>query len=145
MTFENPYQSLLDPEKVKNEPDFFNAEARKEGAVAVCGSPLESGVALASMDGIIEAYKTIEDPEIPVNLYDLGLIYKTDQQENGDVHVLMTLTAPNCPVAVEMPKWIGDAVASLEGTGEVHVTLTWTPKWTKKMMSDDAKMALDFF
>ena len=145
MTFKNPYESLLDPEKVKNEPDFFNVDARKEGAVAVSGIPLKSGEPLASMDAIIEAFQTVEDPEIPVNLYDLGLIYKTDQQDNGNVKVLMTLTAPNCPVAAEMPKWVGDAVASVDGVGEVEVTLTWTPKWTKDMMSDDAKMALDFF
>ncbi|MGB1360883.1 MAG: iron-sulfur cluster assembly protein [Alphaproteobacteria bacterium] len=140
--FDNPYKSLLDPEKVKNEPDFFNQEARKEGAVTVLGSPLEAGIAKCSKDDIIQAIQTVEDPEIPINLYDLGLIYDIDQLDNGDIDITMTLTAPNCPVAGEMPKMVADAVLLKSGVGVVSVKLTWQPKWTKDMMSEDAKFAL---
>ncbi len=87
----------------------------------------------------------MEDPEIPVNLYDLGLIYNIEQQKNGDVDITMTLTTPNCPVAGELPKWVADSVAKIEGTGKVNVILTWRPKWTKNLMSEDAKLALGFF
>lgn len=138
-------KSLLDPEKVKNEPDFFNFEAKKEGAVCVVGTELENNCDVATMDDIIEKIKTVIDPEIPVNLYDLGLIYKLDILENGDVDVLMTLTAPNCPVAGEIPTWVGNAINSLDNVGVVRVKLTWSPPWKKEMMSDDAKMALDIY
>ena len=89
--------------------------------------------------------RTVHDPEIPVNIYDLGLIYECTMQDNGDVDVTMTLTAPACPVAGEMPGQVAQALAGVEGVGEVVVTLTWTPPWTPDQMSDDAKMALDFF
>ena len=96
-------------------------------------------------DGVVEACRTVYDPEIPVNIYDLGLIYECTMQDNGDVDVTMTLTAPACPVAGEMPGQVAQALAGVEGVGEVVVTLTWTPPWTPDQMSDDAKMALDFF
>ena len=95
-----------------------------------------------SMEDIISAIKTVKDPEIPINLYDLGLIYNIEQSDNGDVGVLMTLTAPNCPVAGEMPKMVADSIIKIDGVGIVTVKLTWSPKWTKDMMSDDAKFAL---
>ena len=94
------------------------------------------------MEDIISAIKTVKDPEIPINLYDLGLIYNIEQSDNGDVGILMTLTAPNCPVAGEMPKMVADSIIKIDGVGIVTVKLTWSPKWTKDMMSDDAKFAL---
>ncbi len=152
--FKNPYHSLIEKrkaenpdfaKKVENEPDFFGIKNRIEGAVATSGKPLKNGVAIAEKNSIIEALETVEDPEIPVDIYNLGLIYKCEQQDNGNVDIVMTLTAPNCPVAGEIPQWVADAVSPVVGVGTVNVELTWEPKWTKDMMSEDAKMALDFF
>mgnify|MGYP003702407559 CR=1 FL=1 len=91
---------------------------------------------------IIEALRQVHDPEIPINIYDLGLIYKIDIKENGDVDVDMTLTAPACPVAGMMPLMVKDAVATVEGVGEVHVDLVWDPPWSQEHMSDEAKLQL---
>ena len=93
---------------------------------------------------IIEALKTVKDPEIPVNIYDLGLIYTIDCAPSGDVHIEMSLTAPACPVAGEMPQLVANAVAALATAGRVSVTLVWDPAWTPERMSEDAKLALDF-
>ncbi len=133
--------SLLDPEKVANEPDFFNTKARAEGAVTQSGKPLNTNTQ-ANANAVIEALQTVEDPEIPINLYDLGLIYDVQYGAYGAVHIVMTLTAPNCPVAGELPKWVADAVVAVPSVGVCTVTLTWEPKWTKDMMSEDAKFAL---
>lgn len=91
---------------------------------------------------IIAALRTVHDPEIPVNIYDLGLIYTIDIQDNGNVNVEMTLTAPACPVAGMMPGIVRDAVAGVEGVGEVQVDLIWDPPWTVERMSDEAKLQL---
>ena len=95
-------------------------------------------------EGILAALETIQDPEIPVNIYELGLIYDIITQESGDVTITMSLTAPGCPVAGEMPKQVADAVAKLDDVGKVTVALVWDPAWTPDRMSEDAKMALDF-
>ena len=87
----------------------------------------------------------MHDPEIPVNIYDLGLIYNTEQLENGDVKILMTLTAPACPVAGEMPYDVAAAVSAVNGVGEVEVELTWEPAWTQDRMTEDAKLVLNIF
>ena len=121
----------------------FMPEVEPEEAMAHAGAPLEGG-APASEDDVIEAIRTVYDPEIPVNLYDLGLIYALDVGERGDVAIDMTLTAPACPVAGEMPQQVADAVAAAEGVGRVEVRLVWEPRWTPERMSDDARMALDF-
>ena len=102
-------------------------------------------MALASNEAIVEALRTVHDPEIPVNIYDLGLIYNTECMENGDVKVLMTLTAPACPVAGEMPYDVAAAVSAVDGVGEVEVVLTWEPAWTQDRMTDDAKLVLNIF
>lgn len=91
---------------------------------------------------IIAALRTVYDPEIPVNIYDLGLIYTIEIRGNGDVHVDMTLTAPACPVAGIMPVMVKDAVATVEGVGEVEVDLVWDPPWSPATMSDEAKLQL---
>jgi FeS assembly SUF system protein len=87
----------------------------------------------------------VYDPEIPVNIYDLGLIYELNISDTGAVNVAMTLTAPGCPVAGIMPQMIADAAASVIGVGEVEVQLVWDPPWDKDMMAEDAKLALGFF
>jgi FeS assembly SUF system protein len=94
---------------------------------------------------IVEALKTVYDPEIPVDIYELGLIYELDIAESGDVKIDMTLTAPGCPVAGILPQQVADAASSVEGTGKVEVYLVWEPAWDMEKMSEDAKLALGFF
>ena len=91
---------------------------------------------------IIEALRKVYDPEIPVNIYDLGLIYGIDIAANGDCHIDMTLTAPACPVAGMMPGMVKEAVCQVEGVGEVQVDLVWDPPWTQDKMSDEAMLQL---
>ena len=91
---------------------------------------------------IIAALRGVHDPEIPVNIYDLGLIYKIAISDHGDVNIDMTLTAPACPVAGMMPLMVKDAVASVEGVGEIQVELVWDPPWNQSNMSDEAKLQL---
>jgi FeS assembly SUF system protein len=113
--------------------------------VAHAGKPLEPGTPVADRETVIEAMKTVHDPEIPVNIYDLGLIYALDIAEDGSARVLMTLTAPTCPVAGQMPIDVANAVAGVEGIGEVTVELVWEPAWTKDRMSEEARLALDMW
>jgi FeS assembly SUF system protein len=96
-------------------------------------------------DDIITALKTVFDPEIPVDIYELGLIYKVDLSDERDVAVEMTLTAPGCPVAGEMPIWVEQAVMKVEGIRSATVELTFDPPWDASKMSDEAKLALNMF
>ena len=96
-------------------------------------------------DQIIEKIKTVMDPEIPVNIYDLGLIYNINIDEKNNIDIEMTLTNPNCPVAGSMPESVGNAIATLQDISSIKVNLIWYPKWSKDMMSEDAKLALDIF
>jgi FeS assembly SUF system protein len=95
-------------------------------------------------DGVVEAIRSVYDPEIPVNIYDLGLIYTIDISAESEINVAMTLTAPGCPVAGEMPGWVADAVEPLPGVKQVNVELVWEPPWGMDMMSDEAKLELGF-
>lgn len=99
----------------------------------------------ALADEVIDAIKTVYDPEIPVNIFDLGLIYKVDVSESKDVTIEMTLTAPGCPVAGEMPGWVQAAVADVEGVGDVLVNMVFDPPWDPSLMSDEAKLELNMF
>jgi FeS assembly SUF system protein len=94
---------------------------------------------------LVTAMKTVYDPEIPVDIYELGLIYKVDVADNKDVVVDMTLTAPNCPVAGEMPNNVKAALEKVEGIGEVTVNMTFDPPWTPDRMSEEAKLELNMF
>tara|TARA_B100000401_G_C52462124_1_gene557032 strand:+ start:19 stop:405 length:387 start_codon:yes stop_codon:yes gene_type:complete len=94
---------------------------------------------------VIECIKTVMDPEIPVNLYDLGLIYEINISERNDILIKMTLTNPNCPVAGSMPESVGKSIENLENLNSVKVVLVWHPKWHKDLMSEEAKLALDIF
>ena len=98
----------------------------------------------ALYDDVVAACRTVYDPEIPVNIYDLGLIYTIDISEAGAVRVIMSLTAPGCPVAGEMPGWVADAVNAIPGVSQVDVDLTWDPPWGMDMMSDEARLELGF-
>ncbi|WP_324539335.1 SUF system Fe-S cluster assembly protein [Hyphomicrobium sp.] len=94
---------------------------------------------------IIAALKTVYDPEIPADIYELGLIYKIDINDNREIAVEMTLTAPGCPVAGEMPVWVENAVSAVPGVSGVTVTLTFDPPWEQSRMSDEARLALNMF
>ena len=95
-------------------------------------------------DGVVEACKTVFDPEIPVNIYDLGLIYTVDIDAENAVKIKMSLTAPGCPVAGEMPGWVAEAVEPMAGVKEVDVEIVWEPPWGMDMMSDEARLELGF-
>ena len=95
-------------------------------------------------DGIIAALKTVYDPEIPADIYELGLIYRVDINDERHVNIDMTLTAPGCPVAGEMPGWVADAVEPIPGVRTVDVKMTFDPPWGMDMMSDEARLELGF-
>ena len=115
-----------------------------QGFVARAGTALVDASGPADLIVVEDALKSVHDPEIPVNIFDLGLIYDVDRRQNGDVHITMSLTAPGCPVAGEMPGQVAAAVAAADGVGTVSVELVWSPPWTPERMSDDARLALDF-
>jgi FeS assembly SUF system protein len=96
-------------------------------------------------DEIIAALKTVYDPEIPADIYELGLIYKVDIADDRKVTVDMTLTTPNCPSAAELPTMVENAVASVPGVGEVAVNVVWDPPWDQSRMSDEARVALNMW
>src|SRR5688572_10841638 len=112
-------------------------------------APQQSALAQAEIDrmtdDIIAALKTVFDPEIPVDIYELGLIYRVDLSDDRDVVIEMTLTAPGCPVAGEMPIWIEDAVKKVEGVRSARANLVFDPPWDPSKMSDEAKLALNMF
>lgn len=94
---------------------------------------------------MIDALKTVYDPEIPVDVYELGLIYRIDVDDDRNVDIDMTLTAPGCPVAIEMPIWVRDAVAAIDGVEKVNVNMVFDPPWDPSRMSDEARVALNMF
>ena len=124
---------------------FMTEPAVPEGTSARAGAKLVEGQQKAPDEARVEALRTVHDPEIPVNIYDLGLIYDTERLEDGDVRILMTLTAPACPVAGEMPYDVAAAVSGVDGVGEVEVVLTWEPPWTQDRMTEDAKLILNIY
>ncbi len=97
------------------------------------------------VDQVIDCIKTVMDPEIPVNLYDLGLIYEIKINNKNDIKIKMTLTNPNCPVAGSMPESVGKSIEKLDNLNSIEVFLVWEPKWHKDLMSEEAKLALDIF
>jgi FeS assembly SUF system protein len=94
---------------------------------------------------IVGALKSVYDPEIPCDIYELGLIYKVDIDDDRSINIDMTLTAPGCPVAGEMPGWVADAVSAVAGVGPVNVDMVFDPPWTPDRMSDEAKVALNWY
>ncbi|MEJ8476019.1 SUF system Fe-S cluster assembly protein [Roseibium algae] len=94
---------------------------------------------------IVGALKTVFDPELPCDIYELGLIYKVDIEDDRSINIDMTLTAPGCPVAGEMPGWVQNAVESVAGIGLVNVDMVFDPPWSPERMSDEAKVALNWY
>jgi FeS assembly SUF system protein len=132
----------------KVERDILTASPPKslaEGGTPVEGSNLSKEELEQMTADIVAALKTVFDPEIPADIYELGLIYKIDISDERDVTVDMTLTAPGCPVAGEMPIWVENAVGSVAGVGQVKVNLTFDPPWDQSRMSDEARLALNMF
>ena len=132
----------------KVERDILTASPPKslaDGGTPVEGSNLSKEELEQMTADIVAALKTVFDPEIPADIYELGLIYKIDISDERDVTVDMTLTAPGCPVAGEMPIWVENAVGSVAGVGQVKVNLTFDPPWDQSRMSDEARLALNMF
>lgn len=96
----------------------------------------------ALRDKVIECLKTVFDPEIPVNIYEMGLIYEVEILPLNNVQIVMTLTAPSCPAAQSLPVEVDQKVREIEGVNDVHVSVTWTPAWDKSMMSEAAQLEL---
>lgn len=116
-------------------------DAAPEGAGEVSAIPQSELNRIT--DDLIAAFKTVYDPEIPVDIYELGLIYRVDIDDNRKVDIDMTLTAPGCPVAGDMPGWIETAARTVEGIEDVEVRLTFDPPWDPSRMSDEARLALN--
>ncbi|NJM83195.1 MAG: SUF system Fe-S cluster assembly protein [Tabrizicola sp.] len=95
-------------------------------------------------ESVVDACRTVFDPEIPVNIYDLGLVYTIEIGQENEVDIIMTLTAPGCPVAGEMPGWVAEAVEPIAGVKQVEVHMTFDPPWGMDMMSDEARLELGF-
>ena len=96
-------------------------------------------------DEVIEVLRNVYDPEIPVNIYELGLIYEVNVDDDANVHVLMTLTSPMCPVAESLPPEVEERVARVEGVASARAEVTWDPPWEPDMMSEAAKLELDMY
>ncbi len=127
----------------KNLEDFLPSKNKSYFKELIKNNTKEEKL-IINREDIIKCIKKVMDPEIPVNLYDLGLIYSI-KILNNDVKIEMTLTNPNCPVAGQMPENVGKSIEALKGLRSVEVNLVWKPIWTKDLMSEDAKLALDIF
>jgi FeS assembly SUF system protein len=123
--------------------DMISVEQVNEPIIAAVAIPAEELARLT--DDIILALKTVYDPEIPADIYELGLIYKIDIEDDRSVKIDMTLTAPGCPVAGEMPGWVENAVSSVEGVSGVEVKMTFDPPWTAARMSEEAQVAVGWY
>jgi FeS assembly SUF system protein len=120
-----------------------NLEAKTTNMETHSALPPEETERLATE--IVAALKTVFDPEIPADIYELGLIYKVDLKDDRSVDVMMTLTTPNCPAAGELPTMVENAVASVPGVGVVNVNLVWDPAWTPDRMTDEARLVLNMW
>jgi FeS assembly SUF system protein len=109
------------------------------------GSAIPEAEIARLTDGIVAALKTVYDPEIPVDIYELGLIYKIDIEDDRSVHVDMTLTTPNCPSAQELPQMVESAVLSVPGISKAGVSVVWDPPWDQSRMTDEARLSLNMW
>lgn len=132
---------LLQAMSINDEEDAAPTELPEY--IAYAGTELIQGAEKAKMFDIVEKIRTISDPEIPLNVYDMGLIYKIDQRDNGDIYIEMTVTAPTCPIAGELPQQVADALTEVAGTGRIEVKIVWEPAWTPERMTDEAKEMLE--
>src|SRR5512141_1136988 len=124
------------------------SEALNTGGTENAAAPAETAEAAENerlANDVIKALKTVYDPEIPADIYELGLVYKVDISDDGVVEIDMTLTAPGCPVAGEMPIWVKNAVSAVPGVSDVKVNMVFQPPWDQSRMSDEARVALDMW
>ena len=128
-----PYGGHMEPPNMEELQDF----------VARAGEPLEPGIVAANHETVVEALRSVYDPEIPVNIYELGLIYKIEVDEKNKVNVDMTLTSPNCPVAESLPNEVKENIKKIDGVSDVDLNLVWEPPWDKDKMSEAAKLELN--
>ena len=137
-------EALAISEEEKNLSAHIELDLPAETYRATAGNPLEVGVEKASKEAITGALKAVQDPELMLDIYELGLIYDIIREENGDVKIIMTLTSPTCPIAGDMPAMVANAVASVQGVGVVTVELTFDPPWTIDRLSDEIKLMMGF-
>ncbi len=123
--------------------EAMNEQVAKDEIVAASAIPADELARLT--DDIVSALKTVYDPEIPADIYELGLIYKIDIEDDRSVKIDMTLTAPGCPVAGEMPGWVENAVGAVEGVSSVDVKMTFDPPWSPDRMSEEAQVAVGWY
>ncbi|RWL87038.1 MAG: SUF system Fe-S cluster assembly protein [Mesorhizobium sp.] len=128
-----------------------DVSATQETAPETAGNGIVSASAIPAdelarlTDDIVSALKTVYDPEIPADIYELGLVYKIDIEDDRSVKIDMTLTAPGCPVAGEMPGWVENAVGAVEGVSGVEVNMVFDPPWTPDRMSEEAQVAVGWY
>ena len=125
--------------------DASTAETAANAPQVALGSAIPPEEMDRLTDDIVGALKTVYDPEIPVDIYELGLIYRVDISDERTVAIDMTLTAPGCPVAGEMPGWVENAVAAVDGVGHVEVSMVFDPPWTPDRMSEEAQVAVGWY
>ena len=123
--------------------DTLAAGASADGVFSASAIPAEELARIT--DDIVSALKTVYDPEIPADIYELGLIYKIDIEDDRTVKIDMTLTAPGCPVAGEMPGWVQNAVSAVEGISDVEVNMVFDPPWSPDRMSEEAQVAVGWY
>ena len=133
------------PEAAADEPAEITASVGATGGGDGTGSAVPADELDRLRGALIAALKTVYDPEIPVDIYELGLIYRLEVDDDRNIEVDMTLTAPGCPVAGEMPGWVENAVSSVPGVGQVKVNLVFDPPWDMSRMSDEARLELNMF
>jgi len=139
---------MAPPEATPELPAARSAEAAPQPVPAADAGKSEAEAAPEHgqlQDDIVRALKTVYDPEIPVDIYELGLIYSVDIDADRNVELYMTLTAPGCPVAGDMPGWVENAVSAVPGVGQVKVNLVFDPPWDTSRMSDEARLTLNMF
>lgn len=141
-------RDYLNPESSTSTPSDDRVDASvsdNDATDLIPGSSLSDEEIERLTNDMVLALKAVYDPEIPVDIYELGLIYRIDVDDDRNVEVDMTLTAPGCPVAGEMPIWVENAVRSVQGVGDVKVNLVFDPPWDMSRMSDEARVALNMY
>lgn len=136
---------MMNEEKTEKEGlPLEHVESNSRIYRATAGETLKNSKMIADKKEIISALKAIQDPELMLNIYELGLVYDIRQEQNGDAFILMTLTSPTCPIAGDMPLMVANAVSSVPGVGKVTVELTFDPPWTVDRLSDEMKIIMGF-
>ncbi len=136
---------MNDQDEPKTTASPAEATAAATDASTASGSALPEGEIARLTDEIVAGLKTVYDPEIPADIYELGLIYRIDISDNREVTIDMTLTTPNCPAAQELPIMVENAVASVPGVGPTKVNIVWEPPWDPSRMSDEARTVLNMW